>query len=89
MRPSRTSSRASIGRISESVSPHSAACSILDCAVSSVHSGSEDSGRMVANPEVIQPRTRRFPAMTLVRCQRIWQLRPKKACYFGRPYPLT
>ena len=28
-------------------------------------------------------------AMTLVRRQRIWQLRPKKACYFGRPYPLT
>jgi hypothetical protein len=44
---------------------------------------------IVGNPEVIQPRTRRFPAMTLVRRQRIWQLRPKKACYFGRPYPLT
>jgi len=47
------------------------------------------SSRLERNPEVIQPRSRRFPAMPLVRRQRIWQLRPKKACYFGRPYPLT
>src|SRR6266849_1620491 len=51
--------------------------STVPCCWFAIRIATRDSSRFVGNPEVIQPRTRRFPAMTLVRRQRIWQLRPQ------------